>query len=177
MPGDESGEHKITNEGSIGGQVGDLSRVLGVLAQDLRRNLVGTAGMAELALVSAVKDQTRQQLEEVMEGLNGALDLVDDVMSFTGAFDQSPVDDVFTFPSLFEASLDQARRQAQRSSIIISQDFSDDCKKSLKGDRRSCEVLLTALLRHVLTESPRSVVALIIVLCTVFCVSSFMVFR
>lgn len=130
----------------------DALVALSILGQDLRSALVGTAGAAELGIATADDTRTRVQLDELLRGLNGAIALVDDLMSFTVAVaDEDPT--IFTPTELLGECLAQASNQVQRSAVVVRSVLGAGKGLAVRGDRAACELLITTLLRSAIIHA------------------------
>lgn len=125
---------------------------LTVLGQDLRSVLVGAAGAAELSIATADDSRVRVQLQEVQQGLRGALELVDDLMSFAGAVSHAHNSD-FTPAELLAECLAQAGSQVQRSAVVVRSVLGCGSDLVVAGDRGACELLITMLLRNAIVAA------------------------
>jgi CheY-like chemotaxis protein/HPt (histidine-containing phosphotransfer) domain-containing protein len=143
---EESGQH-ITPA--------DALSALAILGQDLRSTLVGTAGAAELAVATEHDQRGRTQISEILDGLHGALQLVDDLLSFAGAVGGEHEDRTCTFTAaeLLGDCLARARSQVQRSAVVARSVLGKRSDLLLKGDRGGCEMLITTLLRSTITRA------------------------
>ncbi|MDA3963158.1 MAG: response regulator [Planctomycetota bacterium] len=153
--GTESGQHE-----AVGGGIPpvDALTALAILGQDLRSVLVGTAGVAELAC--AQDSPEPMCLERIRRGLDGALGLVDDLLSFADTY----VGDAsrFTPAELIGECIARARAQVSQDAVVIRSVLSSGSDRVVHGDRGGAELLITLLLRRAIGRASRGEISVMI---------------